>query len=365
MSVTALPGPGALIESKRSLSTWRVPRATRGTSVERASSDMLRLYRTNLEVRLQCVDELSLQTECRRHIYSAVEETLGAERHGRPLDPELEWNELHKAERLIAVLLSGAHLRQEIRNRLQDLAAEKPGDADRLRGDYEALLKLGENGTAPAEDDDALRAFLLRLMELLHRHEKEKYLARPIRKQATRNLLLCVLGTFGLLVLPYVLLTADYGHAEPDEVLKMSKWWSQFALYTALMSGLLGALFSRLLLLQRDWSTMPLDEVFLHRDWLYALLRAGFGMCAAFLVYFFLRAGVIDLAVFPKFDKLAIEFVQVPAPAAQMSFHFPSKDLALLTILCFVAGFSEVLVPKLLGKAERQMSDPGTPAKNG
>lgn len=360
MSVMTLPGSGSLVETRRSMWMRKTPRVGRGTTVEGASSDMLRLYRTNLEVRLHCIDEPSLQTEGQRHTYSAVREMLKDVSQSRPLDREVEWNEVHKAERLIALLLSGAHLRQEIRSRLQDLAAEKATGADRLRAEHETLLKSGENGTAPA-DDNALRAFLLRVMELLHRIEKEKYLARPIRKQATRNLLLCVIGAFVLVVLPYVLLTIDFGH----EGLKMSRWWSQFALYTALMSGLLGAFFSRLLMLQRDWSTMPLDEVFLHRDFFYTLLRAGFGMCAAFIVYFVLRAGVIDLAVFPKFDKLAIEFVQVPPPGAQMAFHFPSKDLALLTVLCFLAGFSEVLVPRLLANTERQVSDAGTPAKSG
>jgi len=52
-----------------------------------------------------------------------------------------------------------------------------------------------------------------------------------------------------------------------------------FALYTALSAGLLGAFFSRLITVQRQWGSMTLDEVFQHREWSYTLLRAGVGVC--------------------------------------------------------------------------------------
>ena len=50
-----------------------------------------------------------------------------------------------------------------------------------------------------------------------------------------------------------------------------------------------------------------------------------------------------------------MEWVQVPDKS--MSFVIPSKDLALMTVWCFLAGFSEVLVPNLLTGAERQFAD--------
>ena len=45
-------------------------------SVDRASFHMLQLYRTNLEVRLQGIDETSLQTESQKRTYALAAEML-------------------------------------------------------------------------------------------------------------------------------------------------------------------------------------------------------------------------------------------------------------------------------------------------
>jgi len=52
-----------------------------------------------------------------------------------------------------------------------------------------------------------------------------------------------------------------------------------------------------------------------------------------------------------------MEFVRVPDGTVPMTFVVPSKDLALLTVWCFLAGFSEILVPSILAGTERQLSE--------
>jgi len=47
-----------------------------------------------------------------------------------------------------------------------------------------------------------------------------------------------------------------------------------------------------------------------------------------------------------------------------MSFVVPSKDLALVTVWCFLAGFSESLVPSILTSTERQISEGSGPSKS-
>jgi len=269
----------------------------------------------------------------------------------RPSERGVEWDEVYKAERLIGILLGGAELRQEIGARLQELADAGVAGTDTLRRDYDRLLEPAQD--APAPQDALLRAFLLRVLEAIQWNAKKKYLAQPIRKEATKNILYCVLIAFLLVIAPYVIL--NFWGA--DEI---GKWWSLFALYTALASGLLGAFFSRLITVQRSWNVMTLDEVFLHREWSYTLLRAGVGMCGALIVYFFLRSEFMHGALFPQFQHVAIRYVTISGPeSVGMTFVMPSKDLALLTFWCFLAGFSEALVPSILANTERQLTQAG------
>jgi hypothetical protein len=330
------------------------------TSIECAAYYMLQLYRANLDVRLRGIDESSLQTETQKQIYAAATALL----RDSADDNATEWDDVYKAERLIVLLLSGQELRYEIGARLQDVAAEKISQAERLRREYETLVPPpADSGASPA-DDGVLRLFLMRIMELLHSIAKKKLLIRPIRKQATRNILILVMIAFVLVIFPYLYLVVDYDTTKVG-VDRIRTVWSLFALYTALMSGLLGAFFSRLISLNSQWSTTDLDEVFLHREFAYTLLRAGVGMCGALIVYFFLQSGIIEGKLFPEFDKLAIRFVEIPGPAAQssgempavqMALTVPSMDLALLIIWCFLAGFSERLVPSILLNTERQFT---------
>ena len=74
-------------------------------------------------------------------------------------------------------------------------------------------------------------------------------------------------------------------------------------------------------------------------------------MCGALIVYFFLRSGFVSGALFPVFEEVAIRYVNIASPdAVNMTFVMPSQALALLTFWCFLAGFSQALVPSILAK---------------
>ena len=324
--------------------------------MHRAGFDMLRLYRTNLEVRLRCIDEASLQTENQKRTYASVTEILNTDDERSAADSEAAWDEAYRAERMIEMLLSGVQLRQEIAARLDELAFDNAVEAERFRVQFEAIAKASSDAHTPA-DDTVLRSLLLRIMERLHWHAKKRFLSRPIRKQATKNILWCMLAAFLLAILPYIAIWLDSGTRT------FSAYWTLFALYTALVSGLLGAFFSRLLTIQRDWGNMSLDEVFLHREFSYSLLRAGVGVCGALVMFFFFKSGLIEGALFPQFEKMSMDYIHTAD--GTMAFVVPSKDLALVTVWCFLAGFSESLVPSILTNTERQLSEGGGPTSKG
>jgi hypothetical protein len=334
-------------------------RRKRNTPISRAGFDMLRLYRTNLEVRLGCIDEASLQTPNQKETYASVTDLLKWETEQSSAESEAAWDEAYRAERMIEMLLSGIQLRQEIAARVDELAFDNPVEAERFRVHFEAIAKSSSESHTTA-DDTVLRSLLLRIMERLHWHAKKRFLSRPIRRQATKNILWCMLAAFALAVLPYVAVWVDSQTATD-----LSTYWTLFALYTALVSGLLGAFFSRLITIQHDWAGMTLDEVFLHREFSYSLLRAGVGVCGALVAFFFFKAGLIEGALFPKFDKMSMEKIVSPDGSLAMAFVVPSKDLALVTVWCFLAGFSEKMVPSLLSNTERQLSEATGSGKGG
>src|SRR5258708_591643 len=180
-------------------------------------------------------------------------------------------------------------------------------------------------GQSAGGDYRVVGAFLLGVTEAVQWAAKKKYLASPIRKEATKKILLGVFGGFVMLIIPYVLLSLNFKSGE------VGAWWSHLTLYTAVISGGLGAFFSRLILLQRDWPNMSLEEVCLHNEWSYALLRAGVGMCGALILYYFLVSGLVEGSMFPHVEKFGINLLVVEPPGVQMAFATPTKDFALLT----------------------------------
>jgi hypothetical protein len=331
-------------------------------SVGQAAHAMHKLYRANLEVRLQCIDDATL-SEHQRQIRQKVAEALQSLDRTKSGYLGGEWDEVYRLERLIALLFNGGELRQEITRRLAELADEKVPEAERLRLEYAALVGSARESDAPVVADGVLRSFLLRAIEALQWTAKRRYLAQPLRQQATKKILVCVLVTFILLVAPYVMLSLDYETTLHSADKMVSPMWSHLGLFTALMAGCLGAFFSRLMLLQRNWPNMALEELCSNTEWSYALLRAGVGMCGALILYYFFHSGLIDGSLFPRIDKLSVKLLPTETGTVQMAFTAPSRDLALLTVWCFPGGFSEVLVPGLLAKTEGQLAETAVGAK--
>ena len=107
------------------------------------------------------------------------------------------------------------------------------------------------------------------------------------------------------------------------------------------LAGMWGATFSMLATLKGRLDASTFDDLKLMRSWALLISRALIGAGAACILFFFLLSGLLGGTAFPTIDEAA------EAPRA-----LPHKDLALLIVWCFIAGFSERLIPGLLATTE-------------
>jgi hypothetical protein len=308
---------------------------------------MLSLARSNLAVRLRSIDPSTLASDSQKDVYFEVQEMLMAP--VTPLMDDRGWDDINKAEGLLALLYTSGQLRQEISGRLKELAKTDQAEAAALRREFEQQISR-------TRDPDSLRTFLSRILEIVHRKDKKKYLARPLRINATNRLIFCLLASFGLMIAPYLWLIWDYN----ADTMGTNHSWTLFTLYTAVTAGLFGAFFSRLKGIQRQWTNMSLDEMFLQRDWSHTLLRGGVGVCGALIVFCFLGCefakGTVFEALFPHFQKIGIDPVGATnGQIVPMVSFIPTKDLSLLMFWCFIAGFSETFVSRILKNTEHNL----------
>jgi len=332
---------------------------------KRASREKLILSHGNLEVRLQAIDESLLTTDLQRKIHAEVRRVLaglGDSLKDKESYDDLRWGDAYKAERLMGLLLSGMQLKREIATCLGAMAGTP--EAERLQAEYKTLDQALVSAAQP-EADAVRRDFLVRALESLQWFYRTQDLARGIYIQATKVILIYGFLAMALAVAPYVAL-AFFTNASGV----WARLWEIFPLYTALSTGFLGAFFSRLILLQRNLN-ISLDDILLQKELPYNFLRAGVGMCGALIVYFFLRSGIVSGAVFPVFESISIEEIVreskpgsgSPTSFVAPTFLVPSKDLALLMVWSFIAGFSEALVPTILARTAEQLSSAATAEK--
>lgn len=285
------------------------------------------------------------------------------------------WTEVYRLERLMALLLPIDTLIAEINIRLEEAAADSVPAVPRLRAAVsDAETRALDRAKTPPEvragEEPALRAILLEILEELHWTSQRKFYARPIVKGATRRIVCAGLLSFIAFVLPYLWIYVQVyvyssvpGASVAHDLARVpTDLLIGLPFYTALTAGLFGAYFSRLLYIQANSNIMSVGELKAARELTSIFLRGSVGMCGALVVFFFLRSGMVDGSLFPKFDDLTIKEGSVPLFTSDTKTDsvrqiLPSPSLALLAIWCFLAGFSERLVPSILSSTEQALGD--------
>ena len=112
---------------------------------------------------------------------------------------------------------------------------------------------------------------------------------------------------------------------------------------TVISAGWLGASFSMLISLNRRLEAISPGDLRMMSRFSSMVMRLIIGMGASVILYYFLQSGLLDSPFLPEFD-FANDGVVVD-----------QKNLALLIIASFLAGFSEQLVPAILRRTESQL----------
>ena len=109
----------------------------------------------------------------------------------------------------------------------------------------------------------------------------------------------------------------------------------EYLLFYALAAGTLGASYSTLTSVKKFEDDIPLEKYETLSSFRYILSRILIGLCAALVLYYIIRAGLVQGGLLP-------DFLRDNEP------HFRDKNLSLVVIYSFLAGFSEKLVPNML-----------------
>ncbi len=133
-------------------------------------------------------------------------------------------------------------------------------------------------------------------------------------------------------------------------------------LVLAMATGCFGATFFMLANIQsRLTDSLDLDV----RDmwsWPMIFLRCAVGVGAASILYFFFETGLLTGSIWPDLNRIGFSdvFSNASAPESKSTVHsvlVPNRDLALLIVWSFIAGYSQTLVPNILVRTERTSSN--------
>ena len=229
------------------------------------------------------------------------------------------WSDAYEIEQMLVHLFDEETLKTELG--VRSLEAHKTL--------HQGLAELYTSEMKDANSPERQRSLLARLVNDL----QWRYTVNEVQRRYSQDITSRTGWLFALALLLFAMWTAYI-------VLSKSAYGDLHLLIFAALAGTWGATFSMLGSLKSRLTASELDDMKLMLPWVMLLSRVLIGTGAGCILYFFLRSGLLGGSAFPALTILDTAEV------------VPRKDLALLIIWCFIAGFSEKLVPSILEKTE-------------
>ena len=248
-------------------------------------------------------------------------------------DKDLSWQDAYEIEQQLVQLYDEPTLHVEIERRLLDAERLLPATvANWYRKSAEAL-----------QDPKDLAALLSSLIDDL----QWRYMRNKARRTYTKDITKRTEIMFLLFVFVFVFVFASVfllsqGVWEGNE--NWMKVDSPLLLLFAGSAGAFGAAFSMMTGLRKRLADSTFDDLKLNRCWGLIGARVLVGIGAGFVLFFFVRSGLLEGDAFPDFSTEKNPDV------------LKYGDFAKLFIGCFIAGFSERFVPNLLSQTEGRSS---------
>jgi hypothetical protein len=275
------------------------------------------------------------------------------------------WDEINLAEQLLVDYLSEAEIVEGIDRRIVESRRRLVPDAEATAARYARMVSEGIVGI------DVKRSFLKGLIADLQHFGLRSNQVRGLRANAIGFVSVLSCFAFALALVPFVafLVHRNFAGTWADKLIVPTvSNFPNYGLYTAVSFGFLGALFSRFLQLQKNYLYVPLDDAETYYRLDSITLRLFVGVVAAVIVYFIAASGLVKGAIVPEVRLLAYQGMSAtlpePVPSEARTVIglttqgalVPTRDLALMVIWGFLAGFSEQLVPDLLSSTTTRIS---------
>ena len=249
-----------------------------------------------------------------------------------PQEPTRSWKSAYAVEQLLVHLFDDDTLANELQVRVREAKGSlKPAQADYYAAEAD---KAAMSATAR-------RALLSRLVNDL----QWRYTVDEVKRGYTQQITLRTGQLFMMSMLVFaasVLVTlAVPGLLQFDVRL----------LVPAVLAGCWGASFSMLSSLKDRLDASNLDALKVMRARWVLASRVLIGAGGASILYFFFVSGLVTGAAFPDLMNAARQPTDKPPPL---------DVFAMLEVWCFIAGFSERLIPGLLAKTESKLNPADT-----